>query len=100
MRWLNSVSFRGVQPQILLALIRADAISTGQGWGEIWITSCCDGKHMEGSKHYEGLAVDLRTRHLSPNDRLRFASLLARALGPEYDVVLEPTHLHVEYDPE
>jgi hypothetical protein len=61
------------------------------------VTSLMDGKHMEGSKHYTGHAADLRTRNLiSPRV---VADELAHALGPDYDVVLEKDHIHMEYDP-
>lgn len=69
------------------------------------ITSANDGTHMQGSLHYTGLAVDLRTRDLAPATiALLAAKLRARLNGNEntnlpYQVVLETTHVHVEYDP-
>lgn len=70
------------------------------------ITSVCDGKHMKGSKHYEGNAIDIRTRfktslsQMPKLDKLFLAKRLKHALGKDYDVVIENTHIHIERDPE
>lgn len=94
----RGVKAKGLQPEILLAIIEAREIYRDLD-AELIITSLLDGKHMPNSFHYKGLAVDLRTRHLSRTDKMLVAARLRLALGPEYDVVLEKTHLHVEYDP-
>lgn len=66
------------------------------------VTSVADGNHMTGSFHYKDpvQATDFRTWYL-PTDRQKeeFCEQLKGRLGPDYDVVLESTHLHVEYDP-
>ena len=36
---------------------------------QITITSITDGEHMDGSKHYDGLAFDFRTRDLTAYDK-------------------------------
>jgi len=54
---------------------------------------------MEGSKHYEGMAVDLRTFFFTREEVENVATDLHAELGEDYDVVVEPTHIHVEYDP-
>lgn len=64
------------------------------------ITSGRDGKHMAGSLHYVGRAVDLRSRDLG-TDAIKVAVLndLKKELGADYDVLFEGDHYHVEYDP-
>jgi len=66
---------------------------------DVVITSLMDGEHMEGSKHYEGMAVDLRTFFFTREEVENVATDLHAELGEDYDVVVEPTHIHVEYDP-
>ncbi len=65
------------------------------------ITSAWDGKHSRKSLHYKGRAVDLRTWYLA--DAELFADALGdhldRVYGPIFDVVFEPDHIHLEYDP-
>lgn len=56
-----------------------------------------DGKHKKGSRHYVGLAVDIRIWYVK-NPQV-FADSIKKLLGKHYDVVLEKTHIHVEYDP-
>lgn len=94
----QGVKAAGLQPEILLAIAEAREV-----WrefdAELVITSLLDGRHMKDSLHYKGLAVDLRTRHLLKPDRATAAARLRVALGPEYDVVLHTTHIHVEHDP-
>ncbi len=69
-------------------------------WGpKAIVTSDCGGKHMEGSKHYQGYALDFRTRHIPKRKRPALAEAVRRALGEDYTVLLESDHLHAEYDP-
>lgn len=64
------------------------------------ITSAVDGTHMANSKHYSGDALDWRIwesdiRGITNDivDEMRYY------LGSDYDVILESSHIHVEYDP-
>lgn len=68
---------------------------------EVTITSATDGQHMLTSLHYSGSAIDFRTRDLglSREGLGDLAGELSSALGPDFDVVLEDTHLHVEWQP-
>lgn len=65
------------------------------------ITSFTDGKHSEGSLHRLGLAVDVDFRQ-DKFDKVKgewICEDLRVALGPDYDIVFEDTHVHVEFDP-
>ena len=62
------------------------------------ITSVNDGTHMQGSKHYSNEALDLRTRDFPVEEHKLVRDSLAKILGPEYDVVLEKDHIHLEHD--
>lgn len=61
------------------------------------ITSGKDGNHSYNSLHYQGLAIDLRTRDMK-NPKM-VIKLLKKALDYELDIVLEKDHIHIEYDP-
>lgn len=66
------------------------------------ITAALDGKHMQGSLHAKGLALDFRTNDLSPSEAGRLTVVATKVLEPlGYDVVHEtiPEHLHIEFDP-
>lgn len=66
---------------------------------EITITSACDGKHAEHSKHYTGKAVDLRIRDFPKGCSVQtWAARVQRRLGDEYFVLLEDNHLHAQYN--
>ena len=69
-----------------------------------------DGVHSALSKHYTGEALDFRTRmfrsvsfgydKFEADSRIEMlASLIRESLTDEYDVVVESTHIHVEFDP-
>ena len=94
----TGVKASGLKPEILLAIQEAREVYHVLG-ATLVITSLLDGKHSTNSLHYEGLAVDLRTRHLDESVKPIVAARIKKALGPEYDVVLERTHLHIEFDP-
>jgi hypothetical protein len=81
---------------IPLALMIVEPILAKHGQ-ELVITSMMDGEHRDMSLHYSGLAVDLRTWDLR-NPR-SCVDKMGRALGDNYDVVLEKDHIHLEYDP-
>ena len=66
---------------------------------ELILTEGTGGSHMEGSLHYFGQAVDIRTRHVPDELRKVLSDDIRRRLTDDYDVVLEATHIHLEYDP-
>lgn len=60
------------------------------------ITSTNRGKHKEGSLHFKNRAIDLRL----PLDHIpEIAEGIREFIGPDYDVVVEANHIHVEHDP-
>ena len=66
---------------------------------EATITSGSEGTHKSGSLHSQGNALDFRTHALTPLKIESLAAQIRDRLGNLYDVVIEPNHLHVEYDP-
>ena len=60
------------------------------------ITSAADGKHMEGSKHYTGEAIDIRKFDMK-NVKV-VVEEIKEYLGKDYDVIEEKTHIHIELD--
>lgn len=93
----DTVNLDGLQLPMLIALWWAGKEYRAQGMESMTITSARDGKHMKGSLHYCGCAVDLRIWGLP--DAKGLANRLRRNLSQEFDVILEDTHLHVEFDP-
>lgn len=88
----------GLRNEALFATMVAYSIYADHGY-DLIITSGTNGSHSRGSEHYKGDAIDLRTRHMSAGDPEKISEEIARALGPEFDVILEPTHIHIEFDP-
>lgn len=106
MEFKNGV-YLSIQPKMAEALPLIDAAYNDIGFdAECVITSANDSRHMSGSLHYAGLAVDLRTRDLHPDAIQRLVLALRRRLnGVEdqnrpYQVVIEKDHVHLEYQPE
>lgn len=62
------------------------------------ITAGTDGKHMVGSRHYTGQALDLRTSNLTDPQVASVMAALKFRLGSHYDVLLEKDHVHIEWD--
>lgn len=92
------VHIADIRPEVVLALTIADAVYIKHG-AMLVVTSVRDGKHMTGSLHYSGAAADLRTGNLKPVEVAEVATQLRAALGPDFDVVVETDHIHLEFDP-
>lgn len=89
----------GLKPEALLGILITHGVFQYAGLG-LTITSITDGTHKRNSKHYSGMAFDIRTKDLPPHwTPQSIASLLVPHLGADYDVVIEVDHIHVEFDP-
>lgn len=62
------------------------------------VNSVDDGKHSTGTLHGFSLAADLDTEGDQAVHLSHLHGYLARHLPAPFDVLLEPTHVHVEYD--
>lgn len=101
LRLKEGVDLLGLQPQTTFAIMVAwSCYQAVHKDGECVVTSCADGKHSKGSRHYVGLAFDLRIRGLPSTEQATLAEMIKECLTNQYDVVLESDHIHVEYDPE
>ena len=89
----------GVRPEVLLIIIIAEGVYNEFGEDTI-VTSINDSTHSDTSRHYMGMAVDFRTKHL-PNDAIarEITEELRERLGRHYLVLFEHNHIHVSYKP-
>lgn len=82
-----------------------EELFTTMDFGEAVITSTYEGTHSVGSLHYANEAFDVRKP--SAMDKEKFKDEhnkeavrgLKDKLGKDFDIVLEKTHIHIEYDP-
>lgn len=88
-----SATMRGIEPFV-------DVVSNGIIGEDATVTYTTNGRHKSSSLHYQGHAVDLRTRDMTPDQRRDALNRLREVLGEDFDVVDEGDHIHVEYDPE
>ncbi len=104
------VAVRGLQPEMLIADAVVAAVFEELGAHELIITSISDGKHSAQSRHELGYAVDYRRWSLQnieePGgtyhaDAARQAvQIIKHRLRDQFDVILEESHIHVEFDPD
>ena len=92
------VNILGLKPETIIGAIIVNDYFNEIG-KEFVITSAIDSKHKWGSLHYQGLAFDVRTRHLDPDKLSGIVIELKSRLAGLFDVVLESDHIHVEYQP-
>lgn len=96
----DGVSLDGLHPDMLAVL--SVVCSLYERFGEPFtVTSTTEGPHLVGSRHFDGLAFDVRTRDLRSHSPNTMAHAIRTRLGlfspiVEVDVVVERTHIHVE----
>tara|TARA_R110000803_G_scaffold3216_3_gene10929 strand:- start:3161 stop:3475 length:315 start_codon:yes stop_codon:yes gene_type:complete len=97
-RFKRGVKIRGLKPEMAAAIPIIASTYFRLGYTDCVFTSGVDGDHMEGSKHYEGGALDLRIWEVPHDDLSHLKAAIAGALTDEFDVVGEETHIHIEFD--
>lgn len=93
----EGATIEGCQWQMFHAALVAEIVFKKYGT-ECVVTAGTDGKHMQDSLHYKGLAIDVRTFMVAGRE-LAIRNQIKELLGPAYDVVIEKDHIHIEYDP-
>lgn len=99
MKIKDGVVMSGLQLPMRPALLTAEKIYKQYG-AELVVTSALEGTHSAGSLHYYGYALDMRTKHVPEELRSVLAMTLRKnleKLSKQYRVILEPTHIHVEW---
>jgi hypothetical protein len=98
----DGVKVGGIQPETILALIVVQSLFHEMRIPCVLTSAEDSSEHMPSSYHYKGLAVDIRlpSKYLdTPGIDDVIVNSIHNSLGKEYDVVLESTHIHIEYDP-
>lgn len=98
----DSIGFSGMQPQITLAMFIVSQVYFDYGYHELVITSINDGTHSRTSNHNKGMAVDFRGSiawGFTRESLERIVEEARKRLGRHFDIILEPDHIHLEYDP-
>jgi len=99
----KTIGVQSLKPQLLLGLVIVDQVMRKYGQ-EAFITSINDGRHSKTSLHYDGGAVDIRSKWF--NHPKVILKLCVEAFGecPDFDMILEyageeDEHFHLEYQP-
>ena len=96
----DTVRIQGIRTELLFAIMVADEIYKNHG-KELVITSGSEfsTRHSTTSLHYSGSAVDLRTNYFRSGEVDIVRAEIKERLGRDFDVVIESTHIHLEYQP-
>lgn len=97
MKLKKGVKLQGIRPELVMIIPVLVEVYSQLG-KELVITSVLDGVHSEGSLHYSGGSLDARTRYFKDSGA-KAARMIRSRLTKDFDVVLEKTHLHIEYQP-
>lgn len=98
-RFASGVVMWNMAPQIEVMLDEVDAVHKRIAKRPALITSAREGTHAFNSPHLKGRALKLGTSDLKHGDQIRLASALRIALGADFNVVLEPASLRIEFEP-
>lgn len=95
----KGISLLGLTTQALLAITIVESVYKKHG-NDLTITSVSDGKHSSTySLHYSGNAFDCRIWGISSEDLIKIRDEIKSALGDDFVVLIEETHIHVAYKP-
>lgn len=94
----SGVDIRGICPELLFGIMVCDGVFSDLNQ-RFTITSVKDGQHMNKSLHCVGLAFDIRIFDLRKCHPSVVVLRLSEALGSQFQVVAEPDHIHVEFQP-
>lgn len=91
----NAQPILSLRPEIMLAIRLLDelCINYQQEFVVTWTTG---GTHMKGSLHPKRRAVDFLPL---PQHEQVITDIAKHILGPDYDIIIENDHNHVEWDP-
>lgn len=95
-RFLPQCRVFGIRPELVVAMQVVDGVLAKDGV-DLVVTSAVNGKHSNASLHYAGAAFDLRIWDIE--DVYATAGKIREALTPEFDVVVEKSHIHIEFQP-
>jgi len=95
----TGVNPTGIKAELLLVIMVANEVYRDRGYDCV-VTSINDSTHSQTSRHYQGCAVDFRTRNF-PNDGIarEVTEEIRQRLGRHYMVLFERNHIHVSYKP-
>ena len=98
LRIKKGVRVRGLSNEAMIGIHLAESVFERHSHDCI-ITSITDGTHSKNSRHYIGMAFDLRRRHLDSDKQANeILKELISELGSEYLIILEKTHYHIQYN--
>lgn len=97
----KGVTISGISPELVLGLMVVDGIYRSNG-EDLTVTSITDGRHSRSSRHYIGMAADLRTNNISKLNTDIILMQLREHL-PEFYIILENEgtpneHIHIQFN--
>lgn len=97
------VSVLGLKPEILIGLRVAEGVLDMYGYDTI-LTSGTQEKHGDYSRHYLGMAVDIRSKHIAHEKKDEIFAKITARLGDEFKAIWESKgtsieHFHISYKP-
>lgn len=100
MKFKQGVNPFGIKTELSIALQVCDTVYKENNSSMV-VTSINDSKHSSASLHYNGCAADLRIWDFTSAQASAVVQEIKNALGnnPDYDVILESDHIHIEYQP-
>jgi hypothetical protein len=99
----DGFSFKGIRAEIVAGLQILTPIASNLGIKTLVLTAGTNGKHGDGSLHYSGLALDIRSRNLTREQKMGLLQGFNTSAGKNFDFILEDQgldneHFHLEYD--
>jgi len=104
MKVKKTVEVKGLTNQILIAWMVSKWVYFELGLNNHAMTSGSGGRHSYGSLHFNGNAIDIRSKdnegvYFTKSFGDKVAETIASRLPNDYDIIFETNHIHMEWQP-
>lgn len=97
----NGAKLNDLKAEMVFVILSVAEVFKELGLKELVVTEGTGGKHKQGSQHYNGLGLDIRSKNIPSKLKHKIVDLVKEDLGKDYYIFLEAEgsvneHFHLQ----